>query len=231
MIRSCTSVLIIRRSGDAPPASLRSTVAPNCSRSAASWRGFPVRPRPDQVDRTVHRDPVQPGAEVRARFEASQLLVCPQEGLLDDVFGVMRTAGHPVRKPVDGAAMAIHERMESFAVSVAGQRDGCGVRLRHPSCLDGGWGRWLVPELPGSVLLPDGSGRLSRVLSGSRGSPARAASDLVEDSASVRSRVKRSMQASCESCAVREIPQNGHTVNMGPSRLSQECTDRLQKAP
>jgi hypothetical protein len=28
--------------------------------------------------------------------------------------------------------MAIHERMESFAIAVAGQRDGRGVRLRHP---------------------------------------------------------------------------------------------------
>jgi hypothetical protein len=28
--------------------------------------------------------------------------------------------------------MALDERTESFAISVAGQRDGGGVRLRHP---------------------------------------------------------------------------------------------------
>ena len=41
-------------------------------------------------------------------------------------------AGHPVREPVDSAAVALDERAKSFAISVAGQRDGGGVRLRHP---------------------------------------------------------------------------------------------------
>ena len=86
----------------------------------------------NQVDRAVHRDPVQPGAEVRPRLEPAQLLVGLQKRLLDDVLGVLRVAGHPVRQPIDSAAVALHERPKSFAISVAGQRDGGGVRLRHP---------------------------------------------------------------------------------------------------
>ena len=93
---------------------------------------FAVRPRSDQIDRAVHGDAVQPGAEVRARFEPAQLLVRLQERLLDDVLGVRGIAGHPVRQPVDSAAVALDERPERFAVSVARQRDRGGVRLRHP---------------------------------------------------------------------------------------------------
>ena len=61
-----------------------------------------------------------------------ELLVGLQESLLDHVFGVLRIAGHPVREPVDSAAMALDERPKSFAISVAGECDGGGVRLRHP---------------------------------------------------------------------------------------------------
>ena len=93
---------------------------------------FAVRPRPNQVDRAVHGDAVQPGAEVRPRLEAAQLLVGLQERLLHHVLGVRGAAGHPVRQPVDSAAVALDERPKRLAVSVARQRDGGGVRLRHP---------------------------------------------------------------------------------------------------
>jgi len=29
--------------------------------------------------------------------------------------------------------VALHERPESVAIAVAGERDGCGVRVRHPN--------------------------------------------------------------------------------------------------
>jgi hypothetical protein len=41
-------------------------------------------------------------------------------------------AGHPVRQPKDSAAVALDQSAKSFAISVASQRDGGGVRLRHP---------------------------------------------------------------------------------------------------
>jgi hypothetical protein len=37
-----------------------------------------------------------------------------------------------VRQAKDGAAVALNQSAKSFAISVASQRDGGGVRLRHP---------------------------------------------------------------------------------------------------
>ena len=89
-------------------------------------------PAPNHVDGTVHGDPMEPRAEVRPRLEAGKLPVRLEKRLLDDVFGVLGAAGHPVGQPVDSTAMALDERTESLAISVARQRDGGGVRLRHP---------------------------------------------------------------------------------------------------
>ena len=75
---------------------------------------------------------MQPGPEIRAGLEPAELFVSLQKGLLNDVFRVRRIAGHPVRQPEDSAAMAFHKRAESLAISVARQRDGGGVRMRHP---------------------------------------------------------------------------------------------------
>ena len=97
-----------------------------------SCAGFAVRPRANQVDRAVHRDAVEPGAEVGARLETAQLLVGLQKRLLHHVLRVRRVAGHAVREPEDSTAVALHESAESLAISVASQRDGGGVRLRHP---------------------------------------------------------------------------------------------------
>jgi hypothetical protein len=93
---------------------------------------FPTRSGPDHVDRAVDRDPVQPGAEIGARFETAQLTVGFQEGLLHHVFRVLRRSCHSMRDPIDGAAVALNQRAKSFAITVAGQRDGGGVRMRHP---------------------------------------------------------------------------------------------------
>jgi hypothetical protein len=95
-------------------------------------RVLPVWPRPNQIDRTVHGNPVEPRAEVRTRLEPSELLVSLEKRFLHDIFCVLRVAGHSMREPVDSAPVALHERTESLTISVAGQRDGGGVRLRHP---------------------------------------------------------------------------------------------------
>jgi hypothetical protein len=91
-----------------------------------------MRPRSNQVDRAVDGNPVQPGAEVGARLESAQLPIGLEKRFLHDVLGVRRTPRHAVRQPVDGPTVAFHELPEGFAVAVAGQRDGGGVRLRHP---------------------------------------------------------------------------------------------------
>jgi hypothetical protein len=95
-------------------------------------RRFPVRPRADEVDRAVHRDAVNPGAEVRPRLESTQLLVRLQKRLLHHVLRVRRIAGHPMRQPEDSPAMALDEHPERFAIPASRQRDGGDVRLRHP---------------------------------------------------------------------------------------------------
>ena len=96
-------------------------------------RRFPMRPRTNQVDRAVHRDAVQPGAEVRPRLESAQLLVGLQKRLLHHVLRVRRVAGHPMRQPEDSPAVALDERPESFAISVAASATAaasvCGIRL------------------------------------------------------------------------------------------------------
>ena len=76
---------------------------------------------------------MEPRAEVGTRLETAQLPVRPQERFLDDILGVVWIAGHTVREPVDGAAVTLDERSKSFAISIAGQRDGGGVRMRHPN--------------------------------------------------------------------------------------------------
>ena len=63
------------------------------------------------------------------RRQKTGSVVCASCGSL---VGVVWIAGHAVREAEDGAAMALYERLKSFAVPVAGQRDGVGVRLRHP---------------------------------------------------------------------------------------------------
>ena len=93
---------------------------------------FLVRPRPNQVDRAIHGDAMQPGPEVRPRLESAQLLVGLEKRLLDDVLGVRGIARHPVRQPIDSPAVALDERPERVAISVPRQRDGGDLRLRHP---------------------------------------------------------------------------------------------------
>ena len=76
---------------------------------------------------------MEPRAEIRPRLEAPQLPVRLEEGFLHDVLGILGIAGHAVRQPVDGAAVAVHECSESVAISVAREGDGGGVRMRHPN--------------------------------------------------------------------------------------------------
>ena len=76
---------------------------------------------------------MQPRAEIGAGLESSELPVRLQERFLNDVLGVLRVAGHAMRQTEDGAAVALHEAPEGFAVTIAGERDSGGVRMRHPS--------------------------------------------------------------------------------------------------
>ena len=110
--RSEICVLAATRSGVGCASAPRSLSGP-CSRSAGSWASSRWRRAANQVDRTVHGDPVQPGAKVRPGLEPAQLLVRLEPRLLHHVFRVLRIAGHPVRQREDVAGMAIRPAPET----------------------------------------------------------------------------------------------------------------------
>src|SRR5207237_1248943 len=56
-----------------------------------------------QTDRRVDSDPVQPGEEQRVTLETVQRLIRVEEGLLNDVLGVLGI----IEKPVHGIVQAI----------------------------------------------------------------------------------------------------------------------------
>jgi hypothetical protein len=88
--------------------------------------------RPDEVDRAVDRDAVEPGTEVRAGLEPADLPIRAQKRLLDDVLGVVLVARHPVGEPEDGAAVSLDQRAECLAVALARPSHHQGVALWHP---------------------------------------------------------------------------------------------------
>ena len=69
------------------------------------------------VDRAVETNPVEPGREVRSRFEASELPIRAHEGFLNHVFGVLGPAGHPVGQPEDVPAVPLDEDAKSLLVA------------------------------------------------------------------------------------------------------------------
>jgi hypothetical protein len=83
--------------------------------------------RAQEVKRAVHRDPVEPCAEVGAKLKTLQALVGPQERFLDELFRILLVPGHAVNHTKDAARMALHQDTKS--VSVAGQD------LRHYRCI------------------------------------------------------------------------------------------------
>ena len=59
-------------------------------------RQHPLRPPADDVEADVGRDPIQPRAERAPAVEAGQAPPRPEHGVLENVFGVVERAEHPV---------------------------------------------------------------------------------------------------------------------------------------
>ena len=74
------------------------------------------RTLPQQVDRAVRGDAVQPRPQARAGLEARQLRVGLQEGLLHHVLGVLLVAGQAVGDAEDSSTVPLDERAECVAV-------------------------------------------------------------------------------------------------------------------
>jgi hypothetical protein len=72
-----------------------------------------------QIHRAVGDDAIEPGAEIRARFEPSELPVGAKKALLHDILCILFIAGHPERQSKDGPAVALDERPKRLAVALA----------------------------------------------------------------------------------------------------------------
>src|SRR6266849_4192390 len=110
-----------------------------------SWR-FPPRlflpPLAHAVDGIIRRDSIDPRSEVRSRCELSQLLVRPQKGLLNHLFGVVPIPGHAVGQAKNILAVPFDENAKRIAIAGERALDGEGVAvcdgigaldaLRHP---------------------------------------------------------------------------------------------------
>ena len=76
-----------------------------------------ARPPLDLVERGVRRDPVKPARKRRMGLVAPQLAPCAQQGLLNDVFGVVWRAEHPVAVDRERPAVGLNELAESPLVA------------------------------------------------------------------------------------------------------------------
>ncbi len=83
--------------------------------------------RIQEVKRAIHRDPVNPRAEVRPELKTLQAFVSPQKRFLDELFCILLITGHAVDHAKDAAGMAFDQNAE--CVPVAGQD------LRHYCCI------------------------------------------------------------------------------------------------
>src|SRR6185295_13285206 len=113
--------------------------------------------RSHQIHRAVRDDAVQPGAEVRARLEASELPIRAKKAFLDHIFRILFVAGHPVGQPEDTPAVPLDERSERLAVTLAGTiQDGCCFGRVHLPRLDAAAEARLAPT--------DGQGLTAKAL-------------------------------------------------------------------
>src|SRR6266700_1942879 len=103
--------------------------------------------RIQEVKRAIDRNPVEPCAEVRAKFKPLQALVSAKKRFLHNLLRVLLISGHAIHHAKDAAGMALHQ--DTKGVPVAGQYQ------RHYSCignfhsinLDRNWGKRLGVSL------------------------------------------------------------------------------------
>ena len=111
------------------------SAALSASRSCGVVADSPGAAGANQIDGAVHGNPVEPGPEIGPGLETAQLLIRLEERVLDDVLGVRRAAGEPIRHVEDVARVTLDERTERLAVTVAGLGDGRPVAFVHPNSL------------------------------------------------------------------------------------------------
>ena len=77
---------------------------------------------PQHVEGAVRGDPIEPAPDLRALVEAIEAAVGLQEGLLDDILGVVRVPRHSIGQAEEGAPVAVDQQAEGLAVAGFGSR-------------------------------------------------------------------------------------------------------------
>ena len=85
----------------------------------------------DPVLAVVHRDPVEPGRELRFLAKRVDLLEDRDEHFLRHVLGFMAVSEHPVADVVDPVAVGLDELAERPLVAVAQPPQERSLELRH----------------------------------------------------------------------------------------------------
>ena len=78
-------------------------------------------------------DREEPGADVGARLVAVEGAVGAQEGLLDQVLGVVGVPGHPIGGPVEGPQVGKRFGLEPFLACQSALREGPSRGKRRPA--------------------------------------------------------------------------------------------------
>ena len=114
-----------------------------CSSVSCGFRRLALRPGSHVVDGAVEADAIEPRGEIRSRFEPSELPIRAHERFLHDVFGVFGPTGHPVRQPVDAAAVPFDEHPEGILVAAPSLARRLPRRPNASVSLDGSMPGWL----------------------------------------------------------------------------------------
>lgn len=93
---------------------------------------FVAQARAAQVVRAIDGDAVEPGAEVGARLEASQVAVGAQERFLHHFLRVVFVARHTKRQPENGGAVPLDKRAKRVAVAGHSLGHYGGIGTFHP---------------------------------------------------------------------------------------------------
>jgi hypothetical protein len=82
-------------------------------------------PGSNQIQGTIHADPVNPRPKRRPSVKTMQLLKCPQECLLHKVFRVLLIAAHAKGQSENGVAMPFHQH--AIGAFISGARSVYGI--------------------------------------------------------------------------------------------------------
>src|SRR5579859_956093 len=70
-----------------------------------------------EVEGTIHCNPVKPGGKARTLLKSFQALVGAEKNFLNDLLRVLRVTGHAMNYGINAARMAIHKDAKGILVA------------------------------------------------------------------------------------------------------------------